>query len=104
MRSDHRLLLGETVQGSKPPHEVDTVDTDHLPIRKQSGQNGKRDTIVRIVESGDQNHTIADVEVCIAGWEALSIKDQGLGHRQENHLERIAVLIRHGLEQLNIFT
>src|SRR5215470_1869572 len=57
-----RLLLGQTMQGAKSPHQIDGVDAYDRPVLDQLRQDSQCDAILSIVERRDQNRRVANIE------------------------------------------
>jgi|SRR5580704_13293041 hypothetical protein len=60
------------------------------------------DAIVGIVEGGNDDEFVGDVEVRVAGGKALSIEINGRGHGKSFDAKRLAVLVGHELQALEI--
>ncbi len=74
-----------------------------MPTTLRSGNNAasvlERDRVAGIVECRNQNQLVRDIEICIAGREALTVEINRLGHRQRLDAERPAILIFHLTKQ-----
>src|SRR5437660_12791044 len=97
-----RLLLGHAMHGAEAPDQVAGVDGNDFAGREELGQNVQRDAIVRVIEYGNENNAIRDVEVAVASGQAPAFEDDGRRHEQLNDLEAFAVLIGRGLEPAEI--
>src|SRR2546425_3162653 len=75
------LLLGYTVQGPEPPHQIHRVDSDDRPVVDQLGENAERHAVFGVVEGRHQDGAVRDVEVRVARGEALTVKGTRCGHR-----------------------
>src|SRR5277367_5761897 len=93
--SDARLLLRHAVQRAEAEDEIAAGDPDDLASREESGESIESDSIVCIVECGDDDDFVGDVEIRVTGGEALAIEVDRRGHRERFYAERIAVLIAH---------
>ena len=62
-----RLLLRQTVQRSKSPHQIDGVNSEHGTVGKEFSEDSEGDAIVGIVKGGNENGGIGDVEIGVAG-------------------------------------
>jgi hypothetical protein len=78
------------VEGAEAPDEVDGVDADDLAGGEASGDGVEGDAVVGIVEGGDKDKRVGDVEVGVAGGQALAFEDDGRGHGEGNDLEWLA--------------
>ncbi len=58
---------------------------------KDFGENVERDAVVGIVKRGNQHQSVGDVEVGIAGRQALAAKDDRARQRQFDDGELLAV-------------
>ena len=101
-RPGRGLLLGQAVEGSQTPDEVDRVDADDLAIRERGGQNGEGLAVARVVEGRHQNHPVGNVKVRIARRQPCPLEDDRPGHRQLDDLERLAVLVSRGLQAFEV--
>ena len=96
------LLLCHAVDSAESPDEVATMDADDFPVGKDFRKNIERMPVIRIVECGDQHHTIRDVKVGITGGQSLVAKDNRGGHRKFNYFERVPILISSTLQLFQI--
>ena len=60
--------------------------------------------IVRVVEGGNEDDRVRDVEVGIAGGQALAFEVDGRRHRQRDDLVRIACKIARGVQARKVFS
>jgi hypothetical protein len=60
------------VQRALTPDQIQRVQADDGSVRKQVRENVERDAIVRVVEGGDDDRAVRDVEVGVAGRQAKS--------------------------------
>src|SRR5208337_5391588 len=65
-RRAHGFLLGEAVQGAQAPDKIHRVDPDDGAPGEEIGDDAERLTVVRIVEGGNEDGAVGDVEVRIA--------------------------------------
>jgi len=96
------LLLGEAVEGAESPDEVDGVDADDVASGKAGGDGVEGDAVLRVVEGGDEDERVGDVEVGVAGGESLAFEDDGRGHGQGEDAEGLAVEIAEGVEAVQV--
>ena len=97
-----RLLLRHAVQRAQAPDQVHAVDADHFAAGKNLGQHVQRHAVVGIVERGHQHQAVGDVEVGVAGRQALAAKDDRPRHGQLDDGELLAVGSARGLEAREI--
>ena len=71
------FLLGEAVEGAEAPDEVDGVDADDLAGGEAGGDDVEGEAVVGVVEGGDEDEAVGDVEVGVAGGEALAFEEDG---------------------------
>ncbi len=69
------LLLGQAVEGAEAPDEVDGVDADDFAGGEAAGDGVEGVAVVGVVEGGDEDEVVGDVEVGVAGGEALAFED-----------------------------
>ena len=81
------------MQRAQAEDQIDAVDADNLAVGEELGQGVERNAIGGVVERGNQNEAVGDVEVGVAGGQALAIEEDGGGHGQGHDAERLAVLI-----------
>ena len=86
------------------PHTRSTaVDADDFAVGKQLGEDAERDAVVGVVEGGHQHEAVGDVEVCIAGRQALAAEDDGARQGQFDDGELLSVERARGFEAGKIF-
>src|SRR5579859_3617893 len=93
------LLLGEAVEGAQAPDQVDGVDADDFARGEAGGDDVEGVAVVRVVEGGDEDERVGDVEVGVAGGEALAFEEDGRGHGEFDYVERLALLFARGLAE-----
>ena len=59
--------------------------------------------ILRIVEGGDEHSAVRDVEVGVAGGQALAFEDDGRGHGQLDDVERLALKVAESAQAVEVF-
>ena len=96
-------MLGHAVDGAKTPDEVAAVDANDFTLGKQAGKNVERDTVIGIIEGGNEDEIVGDIKVGVAGGQTLSAKDDRAGKRQLNDLKPASVKISGGAEAAKIF-
>ena len=88
------FLLGEAVEGAEAPDEVDGVDADDFAGGEAGGDDVERVAVVCVVEGGDEDERVGDVEVGVAGGEALAFEEDGRGHGEFDDVEGLALPCR----------
>ena len=68
------------------------MDADDLAGGEAVGDDVEGDAVVCVVEGGDEDERVGDVEVGVAGGEALALEEDGRGHGQFDDLEGLALL------------
>src|SRR5882757_10354426 len=81
------FLLGEAVEGAQAPDQVDGVDADDLAVGEAAGDDVEGVAVVAVVEGGDEDEAVRDVEVGVAGGEALAFEGDGRGHGKFDDFE-----------------
>ncbi len=76
------LLLGHAVEGAEAPDQIDGVDADDIAIREERGEGVEGDAVVWIMEGGHEDEAVGNVEIGVAGGQALAAEDDWPGHRQ----------------------
>ena len=75
------LLLRHAVQSAQAPNEVYTVDTGDFPAREALSQDIQCEPVIRIVEGRDEDDSIGDIEVRIAGRKPYAVEVKRSRHR-----------------------
>src|SRR3984885_818213 len=91
------------MEGAEAPDEVDGVDADDLAVGEAGGDDVEGVAVVAVVEGGDKDEVIGDVEVGVAGGEALAFEDDRGGHGELDDLEGVAVEVAGGTEAVEVF-
>ena len=86
------------MDGPKAPNQIARINPHNLSIRKKISQDIERYPVIRIIKHRNQNQSIRDIEVPIAGWYPCSIKQDRGGERQLDNRQLVAVLVS-GLSQ-----
>ena len=55
------------------------MDANDLTSWEELGEGGEGDAIVGVVEGWDEDDGVGDVEIGVAGWEALAVHDDWTG-------------------------
>lgn len=98
-----RLLLSHAVQRAQAQHKIRAGDADHFAVRKELRQLVERHPVIRVVECGNQNEPICDVEVRVAGGKPLAVKKNWRRHRKRLHSQRVTVLVLHLAQEGKVF-
>jgi len=95
------------VEGAETPDQVDGVDADDLAGGEAGGDDVEGAAVVGVVEGGDEDERVGDVEVGVAGGEALALEDDGRGHGEFDDLEGFAFVgagrVAEGVEAREVF-
>ena len=65
------------MEGAQAPDEIDGVDADDFAVGEAAGDGVEGVAVVAVVEGGDEDEIVRDVEVGVAGGEALALEDYG---------------------------
>src|SRR5260370_2458880 len=84
------------MEGAEAPDEVYGVDADDVAGGEAVGDDIEGVAIVTVVEGGDEDEVVRDVEVGVAGGETLALEDYGRGHGEFDDLERRAFEVAGG--------
>jgi len=79
------------------------VDSDDAPVGEAVRDDVEGVAVVGVVEGGDEHQIVGDIEVGVAGWEALVVEDHRGGHGQLDDTELLAVGIAGGAEPVEVF-
>jgi hypothetical protein len=97
------FLLGEAVEGAETPDEVDGVDADYFAVGEAAGDDVEGVAVVGVVEGGDEDETVRDVEVGVAGGEALVFEEDRRGHGELDYFEGLVFQIAEAAETVEVF-
>ena len=85
------------------PDQIPGVDADDVAIGEEVCEDIERHTIIGIVEDRDENNSVGDVEVSIAGGQAAALEDHRTRHRQFDHTQWFAILIGSSTQATQVF-
>jgi hypothetical protein len=91
------------VEGAQAPDEVDGVDADHFAVREATGDDVEGVAVVAVVEGGDKDERVGDVEVGVAGGEALAFEDYGRWHGEFDRVEGLVFEVAEAAEAVEVF-
>src|SRR6202007_3070470 len=77
---------------------------DHFVSGEEFGKNVERPAVVRIIKGGNQDETVGNVEVAIAGGQTLALEDDRSRHGQLHNLEGLAMEVAGGPEAIEILS
>src|SRR3989441_4798529 len=97
------LLLRHAVQCAEPPDQISAVDADDLAVGEEVSEDVEGEAVVGIVEDGNENEAIGNVEIGVAGGEAASFEEHWAGHGEFDDGERLAILVGGGAEAADGF-
>ena len=84
------------MEGAEAPDQVDGSGCRRLSCGEAGGDGIEGDAVVGVVEGGDEDERVGDIEVGVAGGEALALEVDGGGHGQGDDLEWLTVGVRGG--------
>ena len=79
------------MEGAETPYEVYGVDAYDVAGGEAFGDDIEGVAVVAVVEGGDEDEVVGDVEVGVAGREALALEDYGRGHGEFDNVERLTL-------------
>jgi len=91
------------VEGAEAPDEVYGVDAYDLAVGEAAGDDVEGVAVVAVVEGGDEDERVGDVEVGVAGGEALALEDYGRGHGEFDDLEGFVLEVAEAAEAVEVF-
>src|SRR6266849_647348 len=97
------LLLRHAVQCAEPPDQISAVDADDLAVGEEVSEDVEGEAVVGIVEDGNENEAIGNVEIGVAGGEAASFEEHWAGRGEFDDGERLAILVGGGAEAADVF-
>jgi hypothetical protein len=62
------------VNSPEAPDEIDGVDADHGTVAEELSQRAQGDAVIRIIEGGNEYGGIGNIEIGLAGREALAVE------------------------------
>src|SRR5215475_12618510 len=101
--SGARLLLRHAVDGAQAEDQVAAGDGNDFASREEFGECVEGEAVAGIVEDGEKDDFVGDVEVGVGGGKALAVEVDGSGHGQSFNAEGLAVLVPGGFEEREIF-
>ncbi len=75
------------------------MDADDFAVRKHLGQDVQRHAVVGIVKGGHQHQAVGDVEIGIAGRQALAAEDHRARHGQLDNVNCLPSSVRAALRR-----
>ncbi len=97
------MLLGQAMEGAEAPDEVYGVDADDFSGGEAGGDCVEGVTVVGVVEGGNEDEGVGDVEVGVGGGEALAFEEDGGRHGEGSDFERLAGGVAGGVEAREVF-
>ena len=83
------------------------MDADDVAGGEAFGDDVEGVAVVAVVEGGDEDEVVGDVEVGVAGGEALTLEDYGRGHGELDDVEGLALTfasaVAGGAEAVEVF-
>jgi hypothetical protein len=80
------LLLGEAMQCAEAKDKINGVNADHGAVLEELTKNAEGNAIVWIVEGWNDYGSVADIKVCIARRQPVTVEEDGFRHRQRHDL------------------
>ena len=87
--------MSHAVDGAEAEDEVAAIDVYDFAIRKMFGDDVECHAIVGVVENRNEDKFVADIEIGVAGGEALTVEIDRRRHGKFFDAERLAVLVFH---------
>jgi len=87
MRSDLRLLLGETVKRAEAPDQFAAIDSDDATVRKAIAQDRQCQFVGGIGEGRNEYDVVCDVKVGVTRGQSHSVTHNFCRHRQRDDVE-----------------
>lgn len=81
------------MQGSEAPDEIDRVYADNCAVGKTGGDGVEGVPVVGVVEGGNQDESVGDIEVGVAGRQTLAGKGDRCRHRQGDDFEAVPIQV-----------
>ncbi len=97
------LLLGHAVKGAEAPDQVYGVDAYDVAGGEAFGDDVEGVAVVAVVEGGDEDEVVGDVEVGVAGGQALALEDYRRGHGKFDDVEGLFLQVAGGAEAVEVF-
>ena len=79
------------------------MDADDLAVGEAGGEDVEGVAVVGVVEGGDEDETVRDVEVGVAGGEALAFEGDRRGHGELNYFEWFPCEVAEAAEAVEVF-
>ena len=85
--------MRHAMDGAESPDEIAAIDGNHRAGRKGFGEDIERYGIVGVAEDGGEYKSIRNIEICVAGGEALAPVNDRPRHWELDHFQTFSVLI-----------
>ena len=79
------------------------MDAYDLAVGETAGDDVEGVAVVCVVEGGDEDERVGDVEVGVAGGEALAFEDDGCGHGELDYFEGLVAEVAEAAEAVEVF-
>ena len=79
------------------------MDADDVAGGEAGGEGVEGVAVVQVVEGGHEDAGVGDVEVGVAGGEALALEEDGRGHGERHDFKGGAVEVARGVEAGEVF-
>src|ERR1700739_3415750 len=80
------------------------MDSDDLATREEVRKRVERDAVIGIIEGGNEHDSVRDVEIAVAGGQALPLEHNRRGHGQLDNLERPALEVAGGPKTVEVLS
>ena len=94
--------MRHAVHGAESPDQIAGIDGDDFARGEQFRQRVQSDAVVGIIEDGDEDNAVRNIEVRVAGGKAALLEDHGTRHGKFGDGQGLAVLIAGGAEAAKI--
>src|SRR5579864_2004571 len=90
------------MNGTQSPDQVAAMNADDFVLGEQISQDVKGRAVIGVIESGNKNKFVGDVEVGVACGQPLSLKYCGIREGKLNHLEFAPEQVSSGCQTLEV--
>ncbi len=84
--------MRHAMQSPQSPDQVHRVNPDDRAVGKEFAENAQRDSILGVVEGGNQNRSVGNIEISVTGGKANALEEQRVWHGQIDYLQSRAIL------------
>ena len=87
------FLLCHAVEGPESPGEVEGVDTDDFAIGVSVLKNLQGDVVGWVLEGGNDESTVDENIVAVAGGESIVVEESGCGQWKWDWVKRLSATV-----------